>query len=83
MSPVVEVMEQESTALLYDPQAGEDGFVYPGYTFITQHWFGDGWWLAESDQCIVLDLISALNNSLSVALQPKVGHACDPLQLLL
>ena len=66
-------MKHESTAWSYDPQAGEDGFVYPSYTFITQHWFGDGWWLAESDQCIVLDLISALNNTLSVALQPKVG----------
>ena len=73
MSPVFEVMKQESTAWSYDSQAGEDGFVYPSYTFITQHWFGDGWWLAESDQCTVLDLIGALNNTLSVALQPKVG----------
>ena len=54
-------------------QAGERGLVYPAYTFITPHWYRDDWWLVESDpDCGEQDLTGVLNNTLSVALNPRV-----------
>jgi len=54
-------------------QAGERGLVYPAYTFITPHWYREDWWLVESDpDCRVPALTNALNNTLSVELNPKV-----------
>ena len=53
-------------------QAAEENIAYPGYTFITPHWYEHNWWSVES-HCTEQELMSVLNNTLSVALEPEVG----------